>query len=64
MNHYEMFPSDVVDNLINLNSELAKETNENNPDREKIFKLRQRILMKGLEMSAGLGNPNYNLYRY
>lgn len=62
-----------MNNLVNLSSEdlhLMKELNDKlideektfNPDNEKILKIKQQILMKGIEMFAGFNPNKYNPY--
>lgn len=62
MNYYERFSPDVLNNLKSLNDELLKEQKQMEPDNKKILKLKQQILMKGLEMSTGMNNRNYNIF--
>lgn len=63
MDYYNRFSPDVLHKLKELNDNLIKEENETNPDKNKILKLKQQILMKGLEMSVGFNVNNYNPYR-
>lgn len=63
MNYYDKFSSESIKIIKNLNDELIKEEKTDNPDNAKILKLRQQILMKGLEMSVGFNLDNYNPYR-
>lgn len=63
MNYYDKFSSESIKMIKNLNDELIKEEKTDNPDNAKILKLRQQILMKGLEMSVGFNIDNYNPYR-
>ena len=62
MSYYNRFPSDLLNTLKKLNDEIINEEKQEKPDAEKILKLKQQILMKGLEMSAGLPMQNYNPY--
>jgi TRAP-type mannitol/chloroaromatic compound transport system substrate-binding protein len=62
MNYYERFSPDVLNNLKSLNDELLKEQKQMEPDNKKILRLKQQILMKGLEMSTGMNNRNYNIF--
>ena len=62
MNYYERFSPDVLNNLKSLNDELLKEQKQMEPDNKKILRLKQKILMKGLEMSTGMNNRNYNIF--
>lgn len=64
MDYYNRFSPDVLHKLKELNDNLIKEENETNPDKHKILKLKQQILMKGLEMSVGNTIENYNPYRF
>ena len=63
MNYYDKFSSESIKIIKNLNDELIKEEKTDKPDNAKILKLRQQILMKGLEMSVGFNIDNYNPYR-
>lgn len=56
MNYYERFSPEVLNILKNLNDELLKEQKQTEPNKEKILKLNQQILMKGLEMSNIMNN--------
>lgn len=60
MSFYEQFSPDVVQKLKTLNEELISEEKKENIDKQKILKLKQQILMKGLELSVNF-NP-YNSY--
>ena len=62
MNYYERFSPDVLNKLKNLNDELLDEEKQMEPNNAKILKLKQQILIKGLEMSTGLNNGNYNIF--
>lgn len=62
MNYYERFSPDVLNDLKSLNDELLKEQKQMEPDNKKILRLKQQILMKGLEMSTGMNNRNYNIF--
>lgn len=62
MNYYERFSPDLMKTLKELNDEIIKEEKGDNPNKERIFKLKQQILMKGLEMSVGI--PGYNYKRF
>jgi len=62
MNYYERFSPDMVKQIKELNDKLIKEEQQASPDKEKILKLRQQILMQGIEMSAGFRTMNYNPY--
>lgn len=62
MNYYERFSPDVLNNLKSLNDELLKEQKQMEPDNKKILRIKQQILMKGLEMSTGMNNRNYNIF--
>lgn len=64
MTYYNRFSPDVLYKLKELNDKLIKEENETTPDKDKILKLKQQILMKGLEMSVGNTIENYNPYRF
>lgn len=62
MNYYDRFSPEVLRTLTELNNKLNNEETQDNPDYEKILKLKQQILMKGLEMSVGFSNRNYNMF--
>ena len=64
MNYYEHFSSDYLTLLKKLNDKIIEEEKNDNPNKEKILKLKQQILMKGLEMSVGLNAYNNNPYKY
>lgn len=51
MNYYEQFSPEVMKTLKELNDKLINEGKEINPDNTKILKLKQQILLKGLELS-------------
>ena len=53
MNIYENFSPDSLRVLKNLNDDMMKEEGKENPDNKKILKLKQQILMKGIEMFSG-----------
>ena len=53
MNYYDRFSPEVVREIIKLNEKLSQEEKENVPNKEKVLKLHQQILMKGLELSNG-----------
>jgi hypothetical protein len=63
MSYYDRFSSEAVKVVKELNDKLIAEEKSNTPDKEKILKLQQQILMKGLEMSVGFNVNNYNPYR-
>jgi hypothetical protein len=62
MNYYDRFSPDVLHILKKLNEDITEEEKQEKPNNEKILKLKQQILMKGLEMSAGLTINKYNPY--
>lgn len=64
MNYYEQFSPEVVKNIKQLNDKLLEEERQDKPDNKKILKLKQQILMQGIEMSVGLFGFNYNPYKY
>lgn len=63
MSYYEKFSPESVKILKELNDKITDEEKKDIPNNEKILKLRQQILMKGLEMSVGFDVDNYNPYR-
>lgn len=64
MNYYEQFSPEAVKVLRQLKEDLTKEEKQETPDRNKILKLNQQILMKGLELSTGLNYLNYKQYKF
>ena len=50
MNYYNNSQMDVINSLKQLNDDLIKEEKKDNVDKYKILKLKQQILMKGLEL--------------
>lgn len=62
MNYYDNISPDVAKTLKQLNDEVAKEQNKETPDNKRILKLKQQILMKGLEMSVRFPETNYKPY--
>lgn len=63
MGYYDKFSSESVKTLKELNDKLVKEEAKETPNNAELLKLRQQILMKGLEMSVGFNIDNYNPYR-
>lgn len=63
MSYYDKFSSESIKTIKELNDKLIKEEKNDIPDKAKILKLHQQILMKGLEMSVGFNVDNYNPYR-
>lgn len=63
MSYYEKFSHESVKILKELNDKITDEEKKDIPNNEKILKLKQQILMKGLEMSVGFNVDNYNPYR-
>jgi hypothetical protein len=63
MSYYEKFSPESVKILKELNDKIRDEEKKDIPNNEKILKLKQQILMKGLEMSVGFDVDNYNPYR-
>lgn len=63
MEYYDKFSSESVKTLKELNDKLVKEEAKETPNNAELLKLRQQILMKGLEMSVGFNIDNYNPYR-
>ena len=61
MNYYNNFCSQDLKTLKELNDKIIAEEKKNSPDNKQILKLKQQILMKGMEMSVGF-NLNHNLY--
>lgn len=63
MNYYDRFSPDSIRIIKELNDKIQEEEKAINPDRAKILKLKQQILMKGMEMSVNFNVNNYNPYR-
>jgi hypothetical protein len=63
MGYYDRFSSESIKTLKDLNDKLVKEEAKEIPNNAEMLKLRQQILMKGLEMSVGFNLDNYNPYR-
>lgn len=63
MSYYNKFEPESLQALKKLNDELVSEEKKDNPNNEKLLKLKQQILMKGLEMSVNFNPNNYNPYR-
>lgn len=61
MNYYNKFSSQDLNTLKKLNDKIIDEEKKNSPDNEKILRLKQQILIKGMEMSVGF-NLNHNSY--
>ena len=53
MDYYSRFSPGVLADLKHLNEDLEKEQKSQTPDKNKIAKLYQQIMMRGLEMGAG-----------
>lgn len=51
--YYDRFAPSVIETLKDLNEKLEDEKKSHNPDRNKMAKLYQQIMMYGLEMGAG-----------
>lgn len=62
MSYYSRFSPEVMETLKTLNEKMKDEEKNPNPNNEKILKLKQQILMKGLEMSVGFNINKYNSY--
>ena len=62
MSYYNNFAYEDLNLLKKLNDEIIQEENKQNPNKEEILKLKQRILIKGMEMSVGFNVNNYNPY--
>ena len=60
MSYYDRFSPEAIKVVKELNDKLIAEEKNDIPDKEKILKLQQQILMKGLEMSVGFNLDNYN----
>ena len=62
MSYYNNFTSEDLHILKKMNDEIIQEETKQNPNKDEILKLKQRILMKGMEMSVGFNVNNYNPY--
>lgn len=62
MNYYEQFSPEVMKTLKELNDKLITEGKQTNPDNKKILKLKQQILLKGLELSNNLYGNNIGFF--
>lgn len=59
--NYQNINYDIVNTLNKLNQELMSEGKKDNLDKEKILKLKEKILMTGLGLSTV---PTFNYNRY
>ena len=59
--NYQNINYDIVNTLNKLNHELMSERKKDNLDKEKILKLKEKILMTGLGLSTV---PTFNYNRY
>ena len=62
MNYYSQFSSQDLNTLKELNDKIIDEEKKYNPDRKEILRLKQQILMKGMEMSVNFNPMKYNPY--
>lgn len=62
MNYYEKFSSQDLNALKKLNDKIIEEEKKTQPNKTEILKLKQQILLKGLEMSVNFNPNNYNPY--
>lgn len=62
MNYYSKFSSQDLNTLKELNDKIIDEEKKYNPDRKEILRLKQQILMKGMEMSVNFNPMKYNPY--
>jgi hypothetical protein len=53
IDYYGRFSPEVLNDLKRLNEDLEKEETSQSPDKNKVVKLYQQIMMRGLEMSTG-----------
>lgn len=52
MNYYDNFQPETINSLKKLNDDLIQEEGRDIVDKYKVLKLKQQILMKGLELSV------------
>ena len=62
MNKTSNLSSEDLRLMKELNDKLIDEEKIFNPDNERILKIKQQILMKGIEMFAGFNPNKYNPY--
>lgn len=63
MNCYNNLSSTQMSLLKKINDKIVEEEKKDNPNNNEILKLKQQILMKGIEMFAGFDIENYNPYK-
>ena len=64
MSYYNFLSSEQIQTLNKLNSNIIEEEKKDNPDNMEILKLKQKILMAGIEMFAGVNTDKYNPYKF
>lgn len=62
MNYYNTTSSETLNYIKDLIDKKKAEENTENPDKKKILKLNQQILMKGLEIPFFFNVNNYKKY--
>ena len=62
MNYYSKFSSQDLNILKDLNDKIINEEKKYSPNEKEILRLKQQILMKGLEMSVNFNPTNHNPY--
>lgn len=62
MNYYNRFSSQDLKTLKELNDKVIDEEKKSSPDNKQILRLKQQILMKGMEMSVNFNPLNHNTY--
>lgn len=62
MSYYCNFSSQDLELLKKLNDKIITEEKKINPDKKEILRLKQQILMKGMEMSVNYNHINYKPY--
>lgn len=62
MNYYNRFSSQDLNTLKELNDKVIDEEKKSSPDNKQILRLKQQILMKGMEMSVNFNPLNHNTY--
>jgi hypothetical protein len=62
MKYYTNFSSQDINKLKELNDKIIDEEKKCNPNNKEILKLKQQILIKGMEMSVNFNPNNYNPY--
>ena len=62
MNYYNRCSSQDLKTLKDLNDKIIAEEKKNSPDNKQILRLKQQLLMKGMEISVNFNPLNHNTY--